>query len=186
MVTYSILSRLDLAEATWGEVSYNFAHTRVGLRIVLNRTVCQWKLVSFKWHRVIRISPFANRLSFDAPQPVQRLRCLANYEALRFSEPILTLGETLVKRMKEQSANHGGKYVSVHLRFEEVCSMWRRDTFVFIMGWRKRYNKLFIHVAGHGSVLLLCIWWWQPRKARYGCSKRARMERKIYKTRPCY
>ncbi|CAN6856462.1 hypothetical protein Bca4012_051969 [Brassica carinata] len=69
--------------------------------------------------KVIRISPFANRLSFDAPQPVQRLRCLANYEALRFSEPILTLGETLVKRMKDQSANHGGKYVSVHLRFEE-------------------------------------------------------------------
>ncbi|XP_048618225.1 protein ESMERALDA 1 isoform X2 [Brassica napus] len=69
--------------------------------------------------KVIRISPFANRLSFDAPKPVQRLRCLANYEALRFAEPILTLGETLVKRMKEQSANHGAKYVSVHLRFEE-------------------------------------------------------------------
>ncbi|KAJ0240508.1 Protein ESMERALDA 1 [Hirschfeldia incana] len=69
--------------------------------------------------KVIRISPFANRLSFDAPKAVQRLRCLANYEALRFAEPILTLGETLVKRMKEQSANHGAKYVSVHLRFEE-------------------------------------------------------------------
>ncbi|XP_065855828.1 protein ESMERALDA 1 [Euphorbia lathyris] len=69
--------------------------------------------------KVIRISPFANRLSFDAPPAVQRLRCLANYEALRFSNPILTLGETLVARMKESSANHGRKYVSVHLRFEE-------------------------------------------------------------------
>lgn len=67
--------------------------------------------------RVIRISPFANRLSFDAPPAVQRLRCLANYEALRFSSPILTMGETLVARMKERSA--GGKYISVHLRFEE-------------------------------------------------------------------
>ncbi|MBA0711463.1 hypothetical protein Golax_010640 [Gossypium laxum] len=69
--------------------------------------------------KIIRISPFANRLSFDAPPAVQRLRCLANYEALRFSSPILSLGETLVARMKELSANSGGKYVSVHLRFEE-------------------------------------------------------------------
>ncbi|GMH26260.1 hypothetical protein Nepgr_028103 [Nepenthes gracilis] len=69
--------------------------------------------------KVIRISPFANRLSFDAPPAVQKLRCLANYEALRFSNPILTLGETLVRRMKEHSASSGGKYISVHLRFEE-------------------------------------------------------------------
>ncbi|KAE8710283.1 phytanoyl-CoA 2-hydroxylase [Hibiscus syriacus] len=69
--------------------------------------------------KVIRISPFANRLSFDSPPAVQRLRCLANYEALRFSSHILNLGETLVARMKERSANSGGKYLSVHLRFEE-------------------------------------------------------------------
>ncbi|KAK4484159.1 hypothetical protein RD792_011379 [Penstemon davidsonii] len=69
--------------------------------------------------KIIRISPFANRLSFDAPPAVQRLRCLANYEALRFSNPILTLGETLVSRMKSLSANNSGKYISVHLRFEE-------------------------------------------------------------------
>ncbi|KAL2484999.1 O-fucosyltransferase family protein [Abeliophyllum distichum] len=69
--------------------------------------------------KIIRISPFANRLSFDAPPAVQRLRCLANYLALRFSKPILTLGETLVARMKEHSANNSGKYISVHLRFEE-------------------------------------------------------------------
>ncbi|XP_028758990.1 protein ESMERALDA 1 isoform X1 [Neltuma alba] len=69
--------------------------------------------------KVIRISPFANRLSFDAPPAVQRLRCLANYEALRFSSPILTLGESLVTRMRERSGANGGKYVSIHLRFEE-------------------------------------------------------------------
>lgn len=69
--------------------------------------------------RLIRISPFANRLSFDAPPAVQRLRCLANYEALRFSNPITTLAETLVARMKERSANNNGKYIAVHLRFEE-------------------------------------------------------------------
>ncbi|CAK9153380.1 unnamed protein product [Ilex paraguariensis] len=69
--------------------------------------------------KVIRFSPFANRLSFDAPPVVQRLRCLANYEALRFSSPLLTMGDTLVARMKERSSNNSGKYISVHLRFEE-------------------------------------------------------------------
>ncbi|RDY07657.1 hypothetical protein CR513_08198, partial [Mucuna pruriens] len=69
--------------------------------------------------KVIRISPFANRLSFDAPPVVQRLRCLANYGALQFSSPILTIGESLVERMRKRSAINGGKYVSIHLRFEE-------------------------------------------------------------------
>ncbi|CAN1151540.1 Protein ESMERALDA 1 [Linum perenne] len=69
--------------------------------------------------KVVRISPFAHRLSFDAPSAVQRLRCIANYEALRFSKPISTLGENLVARMKGLSSSQGGKYVSVHLRFEE-------------------------------------------------------------------
>lgn len=82
---------------------------------------------------MIRISPFANRLSFDAPPAVQRLRCLANYEALRFSSPILTLGETLVARMKERSANHGGKYISVHLRFEEVSFHYARSVVALLL-----------------------------------------------------
>ncbi|KAG8078444.1 hypothetical protein GUJ93_ZPchr0007g5792 [Zizania palustris] len=69
--------------------------------------------------RLIRISPFANRLSFDAPPAVQRLRCLANFEALTFSKPITTLSDTLISRMREKSAENNGKYVAVHLRFEE-------------------------------------------------------------------
>lgn len=69
--------------------------------------------------RLIRISPFANRLSFDAPSAVQRLRCLANFEALKFSKPITTLSDILVSRMREKSAENNGKYVAVHLRFEE-------------------------------------------------------------------
>ncbi|KAH7672742.1 GDP-fucose protein O-fucosyltransferase protein [Dioscorea alata] len=69
--------------------------------------------------RFIRISPFANRLSLNAPPVVQRLRCLANFEALRFSKSISTLAETLVSRMKERSADSDGRYIAVHLRFEE-------------------------------------------------------------------
>ncbi|KAL5228823.1 hypothetical protein ABZP36_017088 [Zizania latifolia] len=69
--------------------------------------------------RLIMISPFANRLSFDAPFAVQRLRCLANFEALKFSKAITTLSDTLISRMRKKSAENNGKYVAVHLRFEE-------------------------------------------------------------------
>ncbi|KAJ4700618.1 O-fucosyltransferase family protein [Melia azedarach] len=68
---------------------------------------------------VIRIGPFANRLAMNVPPHIQSLRCLANYKALRFSDPISTLAEKLVKRMITKSSLAGGKYVSVHLRFEE-------------------------------------------------------------------
>ncbi|KAJ8637305.1 hypothetical protein MRB53_011572 [Persea americana] len=69
--------------------------------------------------QLIRISPFANRLSNYAPPAVQHLRCLANFKALKFSDSITALAESLVARMKERSVNHRGKYVAVHLRFEE-------------------------------------------------------------------
>ncbi|XP_039829414.1 protein ESMERALDA 1-like isoform X2 [Panicum virgatum] len=69
--------------------------------------------------RLVRISPFANQLSFDAPPAVRRLRCLANFEALKFSKLITTISNTLVSRMRGKSAGNNGKYVAVHLRFEE-------------------------------------------------------------------
>ncbi|XP_031252616.1 O-fucosyltransferase 10 [Pistacia vera] len=68
---------------------------------------------------VIRIAPFANRLAMNVPPHIQLLRCIANYRALRFSSPISTLAEKLLKRMIEKSSKTGGKYVSIHLRFEE-------------------------------------------------------------------
>ncbi|KAK9995009.1 hypothetical protein SO802_024712 [Lithocarpus litseifolius] len=67
----------------------------------------------------VRIAPFSNRLAQEVPSNVQWLRCLANYEALRFSGPIRRLAENMVDRMVKNSSQSGGKYVSVHLRFEE-------------------------------------------------------------------
>ncbi|GKV37637.1 hypothetical protein SLEP1_g45641 [Rubroshorea leprosula] len=68
---------------------------------------------------VIRIGPFANRLAMNVPPYIQLLRCIANYRALRFSSAISTLAERLVGRMVERSPRTAGKYVSIHLRFEE-------------------------------------------------------------------
>ncbi|XP_076958316.1 O-fucosyltransferase 10-like [Bidens hawaiensis] len=74
-----------------------------------------------KRERIIRIAPFANRLATSLPPHIQYLRCLTNYHALRFSIPITTLAKSLVRRMTRDSSSSGsgGKYVSVHLRFEE-------------------------------------------------------------------
>ncbi|CAH1450365.1 unnamed protein product [Lactuca virosa] len=60
-------------------------------------------LPSLLEEKFIRILPFAIRLSFDAPPNVRRIPRLANYVALRFSSPLLTMGQTLVSRMKDRS-----------------------------------------------------------------------------------
>jgi hypothetical protein len=44
-----------------------------------------------------------------------------NFEALKFASPIASLSETLISRMRAKSAESNGKYIAVHLRFEEVC-----------------------------------------------------------------
>ncbi|XP_008669805.1 O-fucosyltransferase 9 isoform X1 [Zea mays] len=67
----------------------------------------------------VRIAPFSNRLAHSVPMNIQALRCLTNYKALRFSEPIRILADNMVDRMIKRSFLSGGKYVSVHLRFEE-------------------------------------------------------------------
>lgn len=67
----------------------------------------------------VRIAPFSNRLAHAVPSNVQMLRCLANFEALRFSNSIRILADKMVDRMIKSSSHSGGKYVSVHLRFEE-------------------------------------------------------------------
>jgi len=70
----------------------------------------------------VRIAPFSNRLAQSVPSNIQALRCLVNYHALRFSESIRALADNLVDRMTKKSSLTGGKYVSVHLRFEEVIN----------------------------------------------------------------
>ncbi|CAM0874662.1 unnamed protein product [Alopecurus aequalis] len=67
----------------------------------------------------VRIAPFSNRLANSVPSNIHALRCLANYEALRFSVPIRILADNMVDRMIRKSSFTGGKYMSVHLRFEE-------------------------------------------------------------------
>ena len=49
-----------------------------------------------------------NELSDD----IQQLRCRVNYRALRYSEPIRELANTLTKRLRDDSP-----YLALHLRY---------------------------------------------------------------------
>ncbi|CAN1235518.1 O-fucosyltransferase 9 [Linum perenne] len=95
---------------------------------IVNLRVKGWSSPAYYLHKVlpklkemraVRIAPFSNRLAHAVPPNVQDLRCLANFKALRFSESLRTLGDKMVDRMIQNSSHTGGKYVSVHLRFEE-------------------------------------------------------------------
>ncbi|VAH93962.1 unnamed protein product [Triticum turgidum subsp. durum] len=101
----------------------------------------------------VRIAPFSNRLANSVPSNINALRCLANYEALRFSEPIRILADNMVDRMIKKSALTSGKYMSVHLRFEEdmvafSCCIYDGDWKENIAmenarerGWRGKFRR---------------------------------------------
>jgi len=95
----------------------------------------------------VRIAPFSNRLAHSVPSDVQKLRCLANYEALRFPESIRILADNMVGRMIKRSSLTGGKYVSVHLRFEELSHAAHMKVVLRrIMQW-----KMLVKGAGEAS-----------------------------------
>ncbi len=88
-------------------------------------TFVQWRHgFFFNYHvscRVIRFTPFANRLAYDGiPKRIQKLRCFTNFEALQFASPIAATGQLLVKRMAAKTANSNGNYVAIHLRYEQA------------------------------------------------------------------
>ncbi|XP_038904880.1 O-fucosyltransferase 29 [Benincasa hispida] len=64
--------------------------------------------------RVVQLTKFDYRLSNMLDEELQRLRCRANYHALKFVKPIDDLGHRLVKRMRKMAK----RYIAIHLRFE--------------------------------------------------------------------
>ncbi|KNA09530.1 hypothetical protein SOVF_152790 [Spinacia oleracea] len=95
---------------------------------------------------LVRIAPFANRLSMYIPPDIQYLRCLANYKALKFAPPISTLAKSLIKRLMEKSPTTDGKFVSVHLRFEE--DMVAFSCCIYDGGKKERFEMDFVREKG--------------------------------------
>ncbi|KAL8229482.1 hypothetical protein R6Q57_014382 [Mikania cordata] len=64
--------------------------------------------------KAVILTKFDFRLSNRLATNLQKLRCRANYHALKFTDPILEMGQKLVDRMRKKSK----RFIALHLRFE--------------------------------------------------------------------
>ncbi|CAL9215686.1 unnamed protein product [Arabidopsis halleri] len=62
----------------------------------------------------VELNRFDYRLSNKLRDDLQKLRCRVNYHALKFTDPILEMGNELVRRMRKKSKH----FIALHLRFE--------------------------------------------------------------------
>lgn len=78
-----------------------------------------FSLLQLNKEGVLLLRGLDSRLSKDLPSDLQKLRCKVAFHALRFSAPVLEMGNKLVERMQSE-----GPYIALHLRMEK--DVWVR------------------------------------------------------------
>lgn len=68
--------------------------------------------VCFLGVQAVWLTKFDFRLTDKLDTDLLKLRCIVNFHALKFTDPILEFGKQLVERMRAKSK----KFVALHLR----------------------------------------------------------------------
>jgi hypothetical protein len=80
-----------------------------------------------KKHKVVQFTHSDSRLANNGlSDEVQRLRCRACFRALKYTDPIETLGRTLVDRMRQNGTDSdlAAPYIALHLRYKSLLSLY--------------------------------------------------------------
>ncbi|CAF1935979.1 O-fucosyltransferase 24 [Brassica napus] len=90
-------------------------------------------LKRFNRDGVLLLRRLDSRLSKDLPSDLQKLRCKAAFEALKFSPRVMELGKKLAERMRSK-----GPYIALHLRLEK--DVWVRTG--CLTGLSSKYDEI--------------------------------------------